>query len=413
MKRLLVITSMLVGALLLVAAAPAGAHRHSHGHGHWHGQGHDHDFTVVKPGESIQAAVDAAQPGDTIVVKRGEYAENVVITKDGITLKGRGATLVPPASPAPNDCSFGGPATDGICALGQVDFPDDGPPVVNDAISDVTIKGFTVKGFEGSGIIFLGAEDPVVKHTRAEDNHEYGIARFVSTGGAILGNYATGSEEAGIYVGDSPDADVLIAGNRTVDNVLFGFFLRDAANGKLVANESSGNCVGAIVLNTGPNIAGNWRFFANKIHDNDRFCPGNEEEGTPALSGIGVLIANGSNNTLFGNVIRDNNPSGEAAFAGGVVVVNAGTPGANLPSGNVVKGNLILGNEPDIFWDGSGEGNVFERNRCQTSVPDGLCERRHGHGHGHSHDHGHSHEHGDWHKHGDGHFGKRRGDWDH
>jgi hypothetical protein len=379
-------TVVALALLSLVVAAPAGAH------GRWHHDGSHHDATVVKPGESIQAAVDAAQPGATIVVKRGVYAENVVIKTDGITLKGRGAKLVPPAAPAPNDCSSGQPATDGICATGQVDFPPDGPPVVNDPISDVTVKGFKVKGFPGTGIIFLGAEDPVVVHNVTKDNAEYGIARFVSTGGKILGNWASGSEEAGIYVGDSPDADVLIAGNSTVDNELFGFFLRDAANGKLVANRSSGNCVGAIVLNTGANVAADWRFFANKIHDNDRFCPGNEEEGTPPLSGIGVAIANGANNTLFGNVITDNNPSGEVPFSGGVVVVNAGTPGANPPSGNVVKGNLVLGNQPDLFWDGSGEGNVFERNRCETSVPDGLCDsgHRHGHGHGHGHHHGHS-----------------------
>lgn len=389
----------LLGALLF--AAPAGAHG-KHG---WHGWHGTHDVTVVKPGESIQAAVDAAQAGDTIFVKRGTYAENVVIKTDGITLKAHGATLAPPQNPVPNDCSSGDPASDGICAVGQVDFPDDGPPNVTDPISDVTISGFKVKGFSGSGILYLGAENPVITHNRVKDNGEYGIARFVSTGGKIIGNAASGSEEAGIYVGDSPDADVLIAANRVFDNELFGFFLRDAANGRVVANHSSGNCVGAIVLNTGPNVAGNWRFSGNKLHDNDRFCPGNDEEGTPPLSGIGVALANASDNALFGNVIRDNTPSGDVPFSGGVVVVDAGTPGANPPSDNVVKGNLVLDNDPDLFWDGSGTGNVFERNVCRTSVPDGLCADHHADEHGH-HGHGHGH-----HGHGDRHFRKGGGHW--
>lgn len=372
-----------------------------------------HDATVVRAGESIQAAVDAAAPGTKIVVKRGTYAENVVIATDGITLKGRGAKLVPPASPAPNACSSDGqPAADGICVLGQVEFPADGPPVVTDPVDDVTIKGFKVSGFAGNGILFLGATDPVVKDNRLKDNGEYGIARFVSSGGTILRNAASGSEEAGIYVGDSPDADVLVAGNVAYDNHLFGFFFRDAANGRVVGNEAFGNCVGAIVLNTGANIAANWRFFGNEIHDNDGFCPGSEEEGTPPLTAIGVLIAGASDNVLIGNRILDNDPNGEAPFKGGVVVVDIGIPGANPPSGNLVKGNLILGNDPDIFWDGSGTGNVIKRNVCRTSVPDGLCERHHGHrGHHKGHDdhdhkhHGHrkdhDHDHHDWGDHRD------------
>lgn len=60
------------------------------------------------------------------------------------------------------------------------------------------------------------------------------------------------------------------------------------------------------MLNTGATVAGDWRFLANKISDNDKFCPGDEEEGTPPLSGIGVAIAGGADNRLVGNVIRDN-----------------------------------------------------------------------------------------------------------
>src|SRR6266567_2723751 len=69
---------------------------------------------IVRPGQSIQAAVDAASPGDTVVVEPGSYAEPgvacpadpaqtcaVAITKDGIRLiglarGGRGVTVVNP-----------------------------------------------------------------------------------------------------------------------------------------------------------------------------------------------------------------------------------------------------------------------------------------------------------------------------
>jgi len=43
---------------------------------------------IVKAGESIQAAVDRARPGDTIEVMPGVYKEEVKIDLDNITLRG-------------------------------------------------------------------------------------------------------------------------------------------------------------------------------------------------------------------------------------------------------------------------------------------------------------------------------------
>src|SRR5438874_443741 len=109
---------------MLATAAPAGAR----------------SVFVVRPGDSIQAAVDAAPPGATIYVRRGTYAENVAITTDGIKLRSHGAKIVPPATSAPNVCSSGRPAEDGICAVGDVSFPDpEGPAVVNRPVRNVTI----------------------------------------------------------------------------------------------------------------------------------------------------------------------------------------------------------------------------------------------------------------------------------
>ena len=59
------------------------------------------------------------------------------------------------------------------------------------------------------------------------------------------------------------------------------------------------------------------------------------------------------------------------AFSGGVVV--ATVPDAAPTSGNIVRRNAILANDPDIFWDGAGVGNVFQDNLCRTAVPPGVC----------------------------------------
>src|SRR5829696_1492570 len=73
---------------------------------------------VVGPGESIQKAINAAHPGDTIIV-RGVHKEDVVIRRDGIKLRGDdGVIEAPPRAKADSPCSklFG---PEGVCVLGD------------------------------------------------------------------------------------------------------------------------------------------------------------------------------------------------------------------------------------------------------------------------------------------------------
>src|ERR671912_495699 len=95
--------------------------------------------SVVGPGESIQKAINAADPGDTIVV-RGVHREDVIITKNGIKLRGEDATLRPPAR-ADSPC-----APTGICVLG--DFNPENGQITGPRVSDVSISGFTFRGFK-------------------------------------------------------------------------------------------------------------------------------------------------------------------------------------------------------------------------------------------------------------------------
>jgi hypothetical protein len=80
-----------------------------------------HEPVRVKSGQSIQAAIDAAKPGDRIIVEAGNYAEQLSIQKDGIVLVGKGAVLIPPTTLLQNECSgLAGPNTDaGICVSGS------------------------------------------------------------------------------------------------------------------------------------------------------------------------------------------------------------------------------------------------------------------------------------------------------
>src|SRR5688500_4950355 len=99
-------STMMACVLALILAAPAA------GAGSAGAQS-----SVVGPGESIQKAINAADPGDTIVV-RGVHREDVIIRKNGIKLRGDDAVIkVPAGAKADSPCSKAvGP--EAICVLG-------------------------------------------------------------------------------------------------------------------------------------------------------------------------------------------------------------------------------------------------------------------------------------------------------
>ena len=107
MRRTIVLLTTMALTLLVVSGVVLAA-----GIGSAGAQG-----SIVGPGESIQRAINAADPGDTIVV-RGVHREDVVIRKDGIKLRGEDAVIEAPArARADSPCSktFGPEA---ICVCG-------------------------------------------------------------------------------------------------------------------------------------------------------------------------------------------------------------------------------------------------------------------------------------------------------
>src|SRR5918995_4307804 len=123
--------------------------------------------SVVGPGESIQKAVNAAHPGDTIVV-RGVHREDVIITKNGIKLRGEDDAVIeaPARAKADSPCSrFSGPTA--ICVLGDFN-PETGE--VRRYVEDVSISGLTIRGFEATGIDVAAARDATVTKIRAVGN---------------------------------------------------------------------------------------------------------------------------------------------------------------------------------------------------------------------------------------------------
>jgi hypothetical protein len=345
----------------------------------------------VVAGQSIQDAIDGAATGATVCVGPGTYHENLLIAKDGITLEGAGpeiTVLEPPGTPVPVCLELFFPPADyennglnGIC-VANVDSEGNLLGVVN----DVRVTGFTVHGFPGVGIVFAGTNRPRADHNVAANNSGYGITAFHSTHGLFEYNVSYGSHDAGFYVGDSPEADFTVQ-NNTAFADLWGVLIRDSARGRVQDNLLYANCAGLVFLNTGT-IEGvhNWGASHNITRDNDNYCAA-KDTGLPfTLSGTGILIAGGDHIVLRENMVLTNHPGGEPSLinsvplAGGIVVVSTANvsvfPGfyGGVAEHNIIENNVVLDNHPfDLVYDRLGTGNHFVSNRCETSLPAGLC----------------------------------------
>src|SRR5215204_7751097 len=148
------------------------------------------ESSVVGPGESIQKAINAAHPGDTIIV-RGVHREDVIIRKDGIKLRGEDAVIeAPPKAKADSPCSrtFGPEA---ICVFGDVNIKNGeftGPRVRDVSVSGFTIRGFKIKGTPG--------------------NDAFVIDVYAARNATVVGNRITGNVASGIGAGRSVNTTI-------------------------------------------------------------------------------------------------------------------------------------------------------------------------------------------------------------
>jgi hypothetical protein len=328
---------------------------------------------VVGPGQSIQAAVNRASPGDTVLVKPGVYHQSVQIRKDGITLRGsgdfRGGTVLEPPKTFPKTlCNrIFGPT--GVCVLAKKVNPKTG--VVGEPVHHITVTAMVVTGFPGSGVFGYGTDGLAVSRVRAVNDGGYGIARFASTKSLLANDTAIGNAEAGLYVGDSPHADTVVRDDRAFGNG-FGIFIRHARYVAVLGNHVWGNCEGIFVLDDGsPGGVGNALIAENSVFRNNKFCPKSEE--APPLKGGGILLLGATKTVVARNSVGRN--SGKQINSGGIVVASAKplTGGSDPRFDKIVANTAFRDHPADLIWDGTGSHIKFAHNRCRTSVPSGLC----------------------------------------
>ncbi len=237
----------------------------------------------VKPGDSIQAAVDKASAGDVIRVQQGSYAQVVRITK-AVTLVAADPDNLPVLAGTGQD--------NGIYLIGTTAAP----------VSGVVVRGFVVTKYR-TGIRLENATNNVIENCQLISNGnrpmfsgalDNNMALVNASYNLIRGNYFTDGSHNGV--------------NATAGSNYNTFTNNRSFSDGMVA----GNAACAFEL-VGCNYN---RLLAN----------------TPISSGQGVVLSGGSTgNVVADNLLLDNQRVGITANAG-----------SNPAKGNVIADNIVL-----------------------------------------------------------------------
>jgi parallel beta-helix repeat protein len=223
---------------------------------------------TVKSGSSIQAVINQAKDGDTILVEPGYYHESIYIDKQNITLKG----LTKDGQYAHMDGQS--KLNDGIIASGH----------------GIIIDGFKVTGYKGNAIMTQGANNFKIINNLVHAAF-YGIFPQFGKNGLIKGNTISGADDAAIYVGMCDHINVI--GNTTFENVM-GLEFENTRHGLMADNLVYNNSTG-IMLSLIPGLpvkdSNNLVIRNNIIRNNNlaNFAPASSIAAT-VPPGVGLII---------------------------------------------------------------------------------------------------------------------------
>lgn len=301
---------------------------------------------VPEDHDTIQAAVDAAAPGDLILVGPGVYRESVQVHTPSLTIRGtdRDEVVI--------DGEF--ERTNGIGV-----FEADG----------VVIENMTARNHVLNGFYWTGVEGYRGEYLTAYNNADYGIYAFDATDGVLAHSYASGSPDAGFYIGQCDRCRSVVYDVVSEHNAI-GYSGTNAGGELYLVSSVWRNNRSGIVPNSldteldPPQVAAT--VVANLVHDNNNDAAVAKGFGHLAM-GTGVVVGGGVANVVSRNVVIDHGTAG---------VVVAPLPDRNiwLSIANEVRDNVVAGSGiGDLVMPGpSGGGNCFSGNRFETSVPPGL-----------------------------------------
>lgn len=248
---------------------------------------------------AIQAAINAAGPGDTILVSPGTYAEN-------INFQGKAITVT--TKKGPKKTIIDGGANDSVATFVSGEGPGS---VLNGFTLRNGRSGFDTPGFGDGGGIRINSTSPTITGNSIVDNRAcVGLGISIRFGSPLIqGNTISRNVQQGCS-GGTGGGGVGIVGSgtaRILDNVISGNTLT-SANGGGISLFAAGT----------PTIRGNT-------------ISGNTATGIfPCAAGGGISMVNLSDALIAGNLITGNS----AGCGGGIYWL--------VPSGN--RGPLLVNN---------------------------------------------------------------------
>ena len=300
---------------------------------------------VPEDHQTIQAAVDAARPGDLVLVGPGVYREEVKVTVPSLVVRGsdRNRVIVDGEFRRPNAISV---TADGV------------------AVENLTVRNALI-----NGLFWTGVRGYRASYVTAYNNKDYGIYSFDSVDGVFEHSYASGSPDSGFYIGQCHPCDAVIDQVLAEHNALGYSGTNAGGNLQIVRSTWRRNWAGIVPNTLDSELLPPFRevdVVGNLVVANgDRDAPGVGFQW--AAFGNGILLGGGNDSLVERNLVVDHPNHG--------ILV---TPNLDqhfwTSSGNTVRGNVVRGSgRADLALAApAGAGNCFSGNRARTSIPVGL-----------------------------------------
>lgn len=249
--------------------------------------------TINVPGdhETIQEAVDAASPGDLILIEPGTYEEAVNVTTDDLTIRGLDRNEV---------------VLEGSFEL------ENGVRILE--ADGVAVENMTLQNYTRNGVFWTGSDGYRGSYLTAIRNGDYGIYAFGSVNGTLEHSYGSGSPDAGFYIGQCYPCNAVIDDVVSEYNGL-GYSGTNSGGELYIVNSVFRENRAGIVPNSG-SYEGcaperETTVVGNLVHDNSNY----ETAAIDAAvlgGGNGILVTGGVDNVIERNQVTRHDIAGIA-----------------------------------------------------------------------------------------------------